>query len=125
MRKTMILAAAASAMFAGAAMAQQQPAPAAPAPAAPAAPSAPSAAPTIQSVSIVDIDQLPADTKAQVNDVVAKRSDDDLQKLRGSIDAAPEIASALTSKGLTSKNVIVASLSQDGVLTLVTTKKAS
>lgn len=117
MRKTTILAAAAAAILSSSAMAQQQP------PAAP-APEAQPARPAIQAVNIVDIEELPKETQTQVNDAVAKRGEGDLQKLRGSIDATPQLASALKEKGLTSKNVIVASLSENGVLTLVTTKKA-
>jgi protein-disulfide isomerase len=121
MRKMTILAAGAAVMLATAAGAQQQPAqpPASPAPE---APNAPSAAPTIQTISIVDIKELPEATQAQVNDVVAKRSDADLQKLRSSIDATPEIKSALEAKGLTSEQVIAASMGNNGALTLITKK---
>lgn len=121
MRKMTILAAGAAVMLATAAGAQQQPAqpPASPAPE---APNAPSAAPTIQTISIVDIKDLPEATQAQVNDVVAKRSDADLQKLRSSIDATPEIKSALEAKGLTSEQVIAASMGNNGALTLITKK---
>ncbi|RUW99229.1 hypothetical protein EOA35_21700, partial [Mesorhizobium sp. M8A.F.Ca.ET.023.01.1.1] len=60
MRKTIVLATAASLMLAGAASAQQQPAqqPAPTAPA-PAAPGGQQAAPAIQSVNIIDISELP------------------------------------------------------------------
>jgi hypothetical protein len=121
MRKMTILAAGAAVMLATAAGAQQQPAqpPASPAPE---APNAPSAAPTIQTISIVDIKDLPEATQAQVNDVVAKRSEADLQKLRSSIDATPEIKSALEAKGLTSEQVIAASMGNNGALTLITKK---
>ncbi len=121
MRKVTIFAAGAALMLATAAGAQQQPSQPQPSPA-PTAPAAPSAAPTIQTVSVVDIKELPAATQDQVNDVVAKRSDADLQKLRGSIDATPQIKSALQAKGLTSAQVIAASLSNDGALTLITKK---
>jgi hypothetical protein len=123
MRKLTILVAGAALTLATAASAQQQPAepPAAPAPA---TPNAPSTAPTINTVSIVDIKDLPEATQAQVNDVVAKRSDADLQKLRSSIDATPEIKSALEAKGLSSAQVIAASMGNNGALTLIT-KKAS
>ncbi|ESX63929.1 MULTISPECIES: hypothetical protein [unclassified Mesorhizobium] len=127
MRKTTLLAAAATLVLATAASAQQQPAqqpspaPAAPAPA---APGAQPQAPTIQAINVVDIKDLPADTQAKVNEVIAKRSDADLQKLRGSIDATPEVKSALEAKGLTSAQVIAASMSTNGALTLIT-KKAS
>jgi Spy/CpxP family protein refolding chaperone len=85
---------------------------------------APDGAPTIQSVRVIDLDQLPEDTRKQVNDVVAQRGPEQQQKLRESIDATPEIKSALEAQGLTSAQVIVASLSQEGVLTLVTKKRA-
>ncbi|MER8365604.1 hypothetical protein [Mesorhizobium sp. M1348] len=127
MRKTTLLAAAATLVLATAASGQQQPAqqpspaPAAPAPA---APGAQPQAPTIQAINVVDIKDLPADTQAKVNEVIAKRSDADLQKLRGSIDATPQVKSALEAKGLTSAQVIAASMSTNGALTLIT-KKAS
>ncbi|BAB51483.1 hypothetical protein HKB47_02515 [Mesorhizobium japonicum] len=125
MRKTIILAAAASLMLAGAASAQQQPAPATPAPKAttPAA-GGQQAAPAIQSVNIVDITELPKDTQTQVNQVIAQRGDAGLQKLRSSIDATPKVKSALQAKGMTSAQVVAASMEPNGALTLIT-KKAS
>ncbi|OBQ94839.1 hypothetical protein [Mesorhizobium sp. AA23] len=123
MRRTILFAAAASLMMAGAAGAQQQPAPQpSPAPAAPAA-AAPKA-PTIESVSIVDITELPKDTQTQVNQIVAQRGDAGLQTLRKSIDATPKVKSALEAKGMSSAQVIAASLQPNGALTLIT-KKAS
>ncbi|GLS40440.1 hypothetical protein GCM10010869_60370 [Mesorhizobium tianshanense] len=127
MRKTIRLAAAATLLLATAASAQQQPAqqpgepPASPAPA---APGAQPAVPTIQTVNIVDIEELPEETKTKVNEVIAKRGEDGLQKLRGSIDATPQVKSALEAKGLTSAQVIAASMDANGALTLIT-KKAS
>jgi hypothetical protein len=125
MRKTIILAAAASLMLAGAASAQQQPTPQpSPAPTAP-APSAPKAqAPEIQSVSIVEFTDLPQATQTQVNQIIAERGDAGLRTLRGSIDATPKVKSALEAKGLTSAQVIAASMQPNGALTLIT-KKAS
>ena len=125
MRKTIVLAAAASLMLASAASAQQQPMPQpAPAPTAP-APAAPKAqAPAIQSVNIVDIKELPAATQTEVNQIVAQRGDAGLQKLRSSIDATPEVKSAMDAKGVTSAQVIAASMEPNGALTLIT-KKAS
>jgi hypothetical protein len=122
MRKMTMLAAGAALLFAGAAGAQQQPAPK---PAEPATPPAQSQAPTIQNVSVVDIEQLPKETQDRVNDVVKSRSDADLQKLRSSIDARPDIKSALEAKGMSSAQVIAASLADNGTLTLITKKKAS
>ena len=127
MRKTILFATAATLMMVGAAGAQQQPTlqpgtpPAAPAPA---TPKAESAAPAIQSVTIVDIKELPEATQTQVNQVVAQRGDAGLQKLRSSIDATPKVKSALEAKGMTSAQVIAASMEPNGSLTLIT-KKAS
>jgi hypothetical protein len=120
MRKIIVLAAAATLASATMAGAQQQPTPQPK----PAAPSAQPAAPAIQSVNIVDITELPQATHTQVNQVIAQRGDADLQKLRSSIDATPQIKSALEAKGLTSAQVVAASMNTNGALTLVT-KKAS
>ncbi|CAH2398420.1 hypothetical protein [Mesorhizobium ventifaucium] len=127
MRKTISLAAAATLLLATAASAQQQPAPQPgepPASPAPAAPGAQPAAPAIQTVNVVDIEELPKETQTKVNEVIAKRGEDGLQKLRSSIDATPQVKSALESKGLTSAQVIAASMDANGSLTLIT-KKAS
>ncbi|MFC5068604.1 hypothetical protein [Flaviflagellibacter deserti] len=123
MRMIAILAAGAALAFATAANAQapsaQQPS-VQPPTAAPTSP--PAATPTIQSIDIVDMNELPESTQTQVNKVVAQRGDGDLQRLRASIDASPKIKSELEAKGLTSAHVIVASLGPDGTLTLVTRK---
>jgi len=121
MRMITILAAGVTLAFATAANAQT---PSTPSPAQPpaAATEAPSPAPAIQSVSIVDMTELPEATQKQVEDVVAQRGESDLQKLRSSIDATPQIKSALEAKGLTSAQVIAASMSPEGALTLVTKK---
>lgn len=127
MRKTIRLAAAATLLLATAASAQQQPAPQPgepPASPAPAAPGAQPQAPAIQTVNVVDIEELPEETQTKVNEVIAKRGEDGLQKLRSSIDATPQVKSALEAKGLTSAQVIAASMDTNGALTLIT-KKAS
>jgi hypothetical protein len=122
MRMITILAAGATLAFAVAANAQQAPATQPPAQAPATAPEAPAAAPTIRSVNIVDMTELPEATQKQVNDVVAQRGDADLQQLRSTIDANPEIKAALEAKGVTSAQVIAASMSPEGALTLVTKK---
>ncbi|MDR7033458.1 hypothetical protein [Mesorhizobium sp. BE184] len=113
MRKVTMLIAGAAMMMASAASAQQQPAPAAPSPA-PTAPAAPSVQPAIKSVEIIDIEQLPAATKDQVNAFVAKSSDAELKRLRASIDGVPQIKSALEAKGMTSAQIVAASMGSDG-----------
>src|SRR5262245_43962677 len=119
MRKIVMLAVGASLLFAAAAGAQQSK----PAPAQPAAPQGQSQPPEVRSINVVDMAQLPKETQARVNEAIAARSDADLQKLRGSIDARPDIKSALQEKGLDSGAVIAASLAENGTLTLITQKK--
>lgn len=121
MRMTTILAAGAALIFVSAAGAQERPT-TPPTGNAPAAPSAQPAQPTIQSVKIVDIKELPETTQTQVNEVVAKTSDADLQKLRSTVDATPEVKSALEAKGMSSAQVVAFSMGNDGVLTLITKK---
>jgi hypothetical protein len=124
MRRLAILAAGAALLAAPAAYAQQEPATPPAASPAPAAPQAPSAAPTVKSVTVVDIKELPAATQTQVDTIVKQTSATDLAALRNSIDASPEIRSALEAKGVTSAQVIAASMAQDGALTLVTRKES-
>jgi glucose/arabinose dehydrogenase len=88
----------------------------------PAAAPAEAGATSIKSVNVVDITELPADTQKQVNEVVTQRGDDNLQRLRSSIDGMPQLKSALEAKGVTSAQVIAASMSPDGALTLITKK---
>jgi hypothetical protein len=120
MLKTAFLASAMTLALAGAAGAQQQPAPSSPAQQAPGA-----TAPKISTVNVVDVDQLPPETKTQVDAYVAKQGDDGLKKLRASVDSTPEAKSALQQKGMTSQQVVAASLGNDGTLTLITKKKPS
>ena len=124
MRTITILAAGFALAFATAANAQDTATPPAAQPPA-VSPEAPASAPTgIKSVNIVDIAELPETTQKQVNEVVTQRGDADLQKLRTQIESMPELKSALQEKGLSSAQVIAASMGADGALTLIT-KKAS
>jgi hypothetical protein len=96
--------------------------PPAQAPAQPPAAAPEAGATSIKSVNVVDITELPEDTQKQVSEVVAQRGDDNLQRLRSSIDGMPQLKSALEAKGVTSAQVIAASMSPDGALTLITKK---
>ena len=120
MRKMTTLAALAMLTLGTAAYAQAQDAQP---PAAPGDTTAPAPAPAIKNVTIVDITELPPDTQAKVNEAVSKAGEHDLQTLRDSIDATPEVASALKEQGLTSQAVILASMDNAGTLSLVTKKK--
>jgi hypothetical protein len=118
MRHLAILAAGIGLAFVPTAQAQEGQAPTQP----PVVQDAEPAAPQIQSVSIVDIEQLPDETRTQVDAAVAQRGESELAALRQSIDSTPMISTALQEQGMTSKDVVIASLSQDGRLTLVTRK---
>jgi len=97
-------------------------------PAASSAPASPgpssSAAPSIKQINVVDIKELPEATQTKVNAVVQQGSEADLQQMRSSLDANAQIKSALQAKGVSSAQVVLASMDADGTLTLVT-KKAS
>ena len=71
----------------------------------------------IRSIQVVDIKELEPAIRSKVDEVVAHTSDEDMQSLRKSIDATPEVASALKAKGLSSSQVVAINIA-DGVLTL-------
>jgi hypothetical protein len=71
----------------------------------------------ISKIQVIDVKQLPDAVRSQVEDIVAKSSDEDMQALRKSIDASPAAASALKEKGMTSAQVVAINIA-DGVLTM-------
>lgn len=77
---------------------------------------------TIQTVNVVDISELPAESQAKVAQIEQQRSDQDLMDLRKSIETSPALLDALKQKGASIADVVAASLSQDGALTIVTRK---
>lgn len=83
---------------------------------------APAGAPTITSVKVIEIDELPEASKAQVNQLVATRTADELEKLRQAIEKAPTVKSAVEAKGFSSRDVVLAQVSNEGELTIVTRK---
>lgn len=70
-------------------------------------------------VTIVAMEDLPPDIKAQAEAVVTQTSAEDLRILQSSIDASPQAASALTANGLNSTQVVAANIDGDGTLTLI------
>ena len=71
----------------------------------------------IRSIQVVDVKDLKPSERSKVDDIVARTSEEDRQSLRKSIDATPEVASALKAKGLSSSHVVAINI-VDGVLTL-------
>ncbi|WP_100963052.1 hypothetical protein [Bosea sp. FBZP-16] len=122
MRMITIAAASAATILAGAAYAQ---APSTERPSAkPPASSqeAPAGAPTITSVKVVEIDELPEASKAQVNQLVATRTAAELETLRQAVEKAPVAKSAVEAKGFSTRDVVLAQVSNEGELTIVTRK---
>lgn len=121
MRMFMLAAAGAGLILAGSANAQApstQPVQTPPA----AAPQSPAMAPAIKSVSVVDLDELPEATKVQVNELLATRTADQIERLRKAIDEAPAAKSALEAKGFSSRDVVIAQIDDEGELTIITKK---
>jgi hypothetical protein len=71
----------------------------------------------IRAIQVVDVKDLKPEVRSKIEDVAAKTSQDDLRSLRSSIDATPEVVSALKAKGLSSSQVVAINI-VDGVLTL-------
>jgi Spy/CpxP family protein refolding chaperone len=71
----------------------------------------------IRSIQVVDVKELQPALRSKVDEIVAQTSEEDLQALRKSIDATPEVASALNAKGLSSSQIVAFNVA-DGVLTL-------
>ena len=74
---------------------------------------------SIYSIQVIDVKELPPAVKSQVDDIVAKTSEEDKQSLRKSIDGTPAAISALKAEGLTSAQVVAINIA-DGVLMLFT-----
>jgi hypothetical protein len=71
----------------------------------------------IRTIQVVDIKQLDPALRSKVDQIVAQTSEEDIQALRKSIDATPEAANVLKSKGLNSSQVVAINIA-DGVLTM-------
>ena len=80
-------------------------------------PPAQSGSSVIRSIQVVDVKDLKPEVRSKVDDIVARTSEEDRQSLRKSIDATPEVASAIKAKGLSPSQVVAFNIA-DGVLTL-------
>lgn len=115
MRKAMI-AIGTALLVSGSAMAE---APGTPTPRAQSTPSGDHKAGTIKSISVVDMDALPAATQEQVTQQSKAQPAGQLQQIQATIENEPKLKSALATKGFTSRDVVMASLDDDGELTIV------
>ena len=73
----------------------------------------------IRSIQIVDVKDLKPAVRSKVNDIISQTSNEEMQSLRESIDANPDLAAALKAKGLNSSRVVAIDVA-DGVLTIFT-----
>jgi hypothetical protein len=71
----------------------------------------------MRSIQVVDLMELQPAARSKVDGIVAQTSEEDMQSLRKSIDATPEVASLLKAKGLSSSQIVGISIA-DGVLTM-------
>ena len=71
----------------------------------------------IRRILVVDIKQLQPAVRSKVDEIVAQTSEEDIQALRKSIDATPEVVSAIKAKGFSSSQVVAFDIA-DGVLTM-------
>jgi hypothetical protein len=115
MRKAMISIGTAL-LVSGSAMAQT---PATPTPPAQSVPSDTNRAGTIKSISVVDMDALPAAAQEQVTQQSKAQPAGQLQRIQATIENEPKLKSALATKGFSSRDVVIAALDDDGELTIV------
>lgn len=85
-------------------------------------PQTPATAPAIKSVSVVSLDELPEDTRNQVNKLTASRTAEQIERLRQAIEGVPAAKSALEGKGFSSRDVLIAQIDEAGELTIVAKK---
>ena len=72
---------------------------------------------TIRSIQVIDVKELQPAVRSKVDNIVAQTSEEEMQSLRKSIDATPQVASALKDKGVSSSQVVAINIA-DGVLTI-------
>ena len=120
MRVNFIATTAIGLLLAGAAQAQTPSAPQKPA--APPSTSTQEPAPrsAVRSVAVVEINELPEATRSQLNDLVRQRSADEQSQLQQAIEGAPMVKTAVEAKGFRSSDVVLAQVTDAGVLTVVT-----
>jgi hypothetical protein len=73
----------------------------------------------MRNIQVVDVKNLKPAVRSKVDEIVAQTSDEEMQSLRKAIDANPDVAAALKTKGLNSSHVVAINVA-DGVLTLFT-----
>lgn len=75
---------------------------------------------TVSGIQVIDVEDLPSDLGAQIDEHLAHATQKELQSLRDSIDATPQALDALEEKGRTSAQVVTIAVDENGVLTIFT-----
>lgn len=79
----------------------------------------------IRSVQVLDVEELKADARAQVDALVASTKQEEIKSLRHSLEEIPQALSALKAKGRSSAQVVAVNIDNEGVLTVFTKKKTT
>jgi hypothetical protein len=74
----------------------------------------------IQSIQAIDVDELKAELRSKVDAIVANTKREYMNSLRKTVDATPEVLSALKAKGRNSAQVVAINIDKEGVLTFFT-----
>lgn len=76
----------------------------------------------IRSIQVIDVEELKADARSQVEALVTNAKQEEIKSLRASIEAIPQAVSALKAKGRSSAQVVAVNIDKEGVLTMFTKK---
>jgi Spy/CpxP family protein refolding chaperone len=74
----------------------------------------------IRSIQVIDVEELKADLRSQVDALVTNTKQEEIRSLRTSIEAIPQAMSALKAKGRNSAQVVAINVDKEGVLTMFT-----
>jgi Spy/CpxP family protein refolding chaperone len=74
----------------------------------------------IRSIQVIDVEDLKADLRSQVDALVTSTKQEEIKSLRTSIEAIPQAMSALKAKGRNSAQVVAINVDKEGVLTMFT-----
>ena len=74
----------------------------------------------IRSIQVIDVEELKADLRSQVDALVTNTKQEEIKSLRTSIEAIPQAMSALKAKGRNSAQVVAINVDKEGVLTMFT-----